>query len=263
MKKFLEVFRVSMSQYLAFRLSFVLWRVRMIFSLLLIYYLWTAVYLGQRSLFGYTPQEMMTYVLFIYFLGDLVYSTRTSDLANYIRSGEIINYMLKPFSVLKYMLTKEIADKLINLAFAIMEIVLIVLIAKPQLYLQTNISVYPWFLLAMGLGLVSAYFMYFCLSLIAFWTAEIWAPRFIFFVMITTLSGSYFPLDILPTLFYRILMLTPFPYYIYLPAQIYLKGVNGFTFVQLAISALWVFIMFIVSRFLWRKGIKEFSFFGR
>ncbi len=255
--------RVSLSQYLVYRLSFILWRLRVVLNLLFVYFLWTAVFSGRASLFGYSQEQMITYVLLIYFLGDIVFSSRTGDLANYIRNGDIINFLIRPIHLFQFMFAREFVDKLINIVFSGLEIVLLVVLFRPDFFVQTDVSAYVLMALGTGLGLISAYFTSLTISLIAFWTAEVWAPRFVYFVLLTVLAGSYYPLDVLPPILYNLLLLTPFPYFAYLPAKIFIEGPNAQFVVMLGMSAVWAYLSYLIARLVWRKGIKEFSFYGR
>jgi len=263
MRKILAIAKINLAQYLVYRLSFVLWRVRVILSLFLTFFLWSAVYQSRLSIFNYSHRQIMTYILLIYVIGDLVYSSRVSDLSIQIRNGAIINQLLKPFPFLHNLFTREVTDKLLNLFFSIFEVGLVILLFKPALFIQTDILTILLMLLAIGMGIVISFFISFAISLVAFWSAEVWGPRFVFMTLITVLSGSYFPLDILPTLFYRLLLLTPFPYFTYLPTKIFLDGFSFQYLGMVGISLVWVVLSYFFARALWRKGIREFSFFGR
>jgi len=263
MRKELSIAKTTLAQYLVYRLSFVLWRVRTVFTLLLTFFLWSAAYQSRLKVFHYSKPQINTYILLIFLIGSLVYSSRLGDLASQIRNGTIINYLLKPFPFLRFAFVKEAVDKILNLSFALLEIFILFHIFKPELYWQSSLLSLFFFLVAIVLGSIICFFIFFSITLVAFWSTEIWAPRFVFFVLVSVAAGTYFPLDILPFPLYQLLLLSPFPYFAYLPIKIYLEGINFFYLGLLAISLLWVFISFALARFLWRKGMREFSFFGR
>jgi ABC-2 type transport system permease protein len=56
-------------------------------------------------------------------------------------------------------------------------------------------------------------------------------------------------------------LLTPFPYGVYFPAAI-LVGLPVNIIPGLAIIAFWMTLFFIVNRWLWRKGLKQYSGMG-
>jgi ABC-2 type transport system permease protein len=75
------------------------------------------------------------------------------------------------------------------------------------------------------------------------------------------LSGMIAPLDVFPPLVRDIVMFTPFPYMAYFPAAILVgKPVNIWQ--GLGVMTAWMGLAFIVNRWLWRKGIKQYSGMG-
>src|SRR3989304_8709753 len=198
MRKYWQIFKVTLNEYLVYRLNFIMWRVRMVLGLMIVYFLWWSIFTGRNSFLGYSADQMMTYVLLTNVVGAIILASKTTELAGQILNGDIINLLLKPMPFLRYLLSRGLRDKFINSFFACFEIALLVLLFKPHIILQTNISTYVFFLIAVGMGVIIHFFLSFMLSLFAFWTTEVWAPRFIFWILVTMLAGAYFPLDILP-----------------------------------------------------------------
>ncbi|QQG44008.1 MAG: ABC-2 family transporter protein [Candidatus Roizmanbacteria bacterium] len=263
MKKYWLFFKANVDFYFVYRLSFILWRVRNILGFLIIYFLWSSIYSGKTVVFNYTQEQMITYVLAISFTNALIIASRTTDIASEIVSGDIINYLLRPVSFFSLVITKELADKIVNGIAAVIEIVLLVLIFQPHIFIQQNLSVYPFVFAALLIGAAITFFLSLSLSFIAFWTSEVWAPRFIYFVLISMFAGTFFPLDILPPLLYNFLLATPFPYLIYLPTKIYLTGISGDNIKLLGIGIIWAVVFYFVAKKIWQKGLMEFSFYGK
>lgn len=263
MKKFWEIFKANISLYFVYRLSFFLWRVRNVFNFILIYFLWSSVYGLRENLFSYTKEQMITYVLGISIMNAIILATRTTDISSDIVNGNIINQMLKPFPFLSFVVIKELADKAINSVAAIFEVALLLIVFHPAIFIQTDLFVYFWVFVALIIGAVIAFFLSISLSFVAFWTAEIWAPRFIYFILISLLAGTFFPLDILPKSIYNALLLTPFPYLIYLPIKIYLTGFSIEILKLIVIGSLWALAFYLIAKLIWKRGIMQFSFYGK
>jgi len=63
---------------------------------------------------------------------------------------------------------------------------------------------------------------------------------------------------------YRILLFTPFPYLYFLPTKIVVDGIQTPYFIQQLICAVgWAGGLFYLANYMWKSGIKEFSFWGR
>lgn len=263
MKAIGTVFETTLNQYFVYRLSFVMWRFRNILNILLVYYLWTSVFAGKRTLFSYTQDQMITYVLLVNIAGAIVLSTRTHEIASDILSGDIMNYLIKPISVQWYITARELADKFLNIVLAGAEICLLLYIFTPRISLDLSTRSVAISLLFLGIGIVLSFLLSLQLSLIAFWTPEVWAPRFIFMVFVGFLSGNLVPLDILPKAMYDALLLTPFPYLIYFSSKALVHGATFPLVKPLIVSVGWCIVLAILVRWTWKKGLKEFSFYGR
>lgn len=263
MALYLHIFSVTLGEYFAYRMNFLLWRLRAFFSLLIRYYLWLAIYESAQSIFGYSESQMLTYVLLSTIVSSFVLATRTPDLAGQILNGDVINFLLKPFSFFGYFLTRDFVDKVLNFVFSIVEVWVLYLIVKPQIVINADPTM--WFFLALLtlLGCLIAFNINMLISFIAFWSPEVWAPRFIFYILVAFFSGSFFPLDILPTPIYNILLATPFPYFYFIPSKIYL----GFTGTEMALyvgaTVLWTALSTFFMIWVWRKGLMGYSFYGR
>ncbi|NTU46287.1 hypothetical protein HGA88_01540 [Candidatus Roizmanbacteria bacterium] len=262
-KKLWRIFVVTVAQYLNYRLSFVLWRVRNVMNFVLIYFLWTSVYQTSGTLFGYSKETMVTYILFSNLVYAIVLSGRTADLAGDILSGAIINNLLKPISIFSYTIARELADKAINVGFAVVEIGLLILLFQPKLVPLHDSATLPFILLALISACGISFFISLVLSFIAFWTEEVWAPRFIFFILVSMLSGSFFPIDILPKPLEIALLLTPFPYLVYFPAKLFISGLQPDLILPFVISFVWVGVLYFAAKNIWKAGMKNFSFYGR
>jgi ABC-2 type transport system permease protein len=68
-------------------------------------------------------------------------------------------------------------------------------------------------------------------------------------------------LDVFPDLIRAIALWTPFPYMVYFPAAI-LVGKEVNIWQGLGVMAGWMGIAFILNRWLWHRGIKQYSGMG-
>jgi len=260
MRKYWRVFVITIKQYFVYRLSFVLWRFRMFINLFIVFFLWNAVFLKNQHISYYNKTALLSYILFVNIISTLVLGTRTSDVATQINDGTIMNYLVKPIKLFRYLATEDIADKFLNLGFVIFEVILILRFTGSAIFFPRNILLGSIFLLN---GICISFFINLMLSFIAFWTTETWGPRFLYLMLVGFVAGSFFPLDLLPKPIYQMLLFSPFPYLFYLPAKIFL-GVSGKQLIPYYfISLSWVLIFWRLTSLMWAKGNKSFSFWGR
>lgn len=263
MKKYLTIMCLGIKQIFVYRLSFILWRLRSVFALGFVYFLWSSILINKTRLFSYSHEALITYILAINLISSLVMGTRMGEVADDILSGNIANDFLKPISYFKYMLSKEIADKGVNLFFSVIEIITLMLIFKPEVLIQSSTLNYLFFLIALILGVIISFFISLALSCLAFWSNDVWAPRFIYITVVSMLAGSLFPLDVLPKFLYNLLLLTPFPYLMYLPVKLFINGISMQLRFPIAMAILWTILMFFISKIIWKYGVKNYSAYGR
>jgi ABC-2 type transport system permease protein len=209
---------------------------------------------------------MLTYVFLVLIVRAFVLSSRAIDVSGEIARGELANYLLKPISFFKYYFTKDLSSKSLNLIFAFFEIIILFLILKPPIYLQTDTFFLVGFMIAVVLAIVMYFILTMITSFVPFWIPEAaWGVNFLFTaIFVEFFSGSIFPLDILPEAFYTGVSYTPFPYLIYFPIQIYLGQVNlsamlrGFT-----VMMVWIGVLVILMNSLWLKGLRVFQAHGK
>ncbi len=264
MKKYYLVAKNTWDEILSYRVNFALWRLRTIFSLLISYFLWTAVMPDQGTLFGYSKELMISYVLLAPIVYSIIFSSRTHEIAENINNGDLSYFLTKPFGYFKYWFSRDLGDKAMNILFCIAEFSLFILILRPNIFLQTNPMYLGLFAIALSLGIVLHFFIGCLMSMIGFWSPEVWAPRFIFYTLVSFFAGSLFPLDILPEPLFNFLKLLPFTYLQYFPLKIYLGQLNiDEILIGFGITLIWMFIAYMTLKFVWQRGLKMYTAVGR
>lgn len=264
MSKFYIIAKITWDQTIAYRASFVMWRVRGVIQLLTIYFFWFAVLSPGKSLLGYNHSLMLTYILGTLLMESIVLSSRTYIVGEEINSGNLMNFLLKPINYFLYWFSVDMGDKAINICFSVVELILIFVILKPPLFIQTNLFYLFFFLISIITSLFLYFFINFLLGLIGFWSPEIWAPRFIFITVLGFFAGSFFPLDILPKTIFAIMKFLPFSYLLYFPLKIYLGQLSFYEIISgLLISFFWIFTIYFLMKYIWQKGLKSYTAYGK
>lgn len=263
MNKYLAVFMISWQQGLVYRLNFLLWRVRSVLQLLLVYFIWFTVSQTQNQIFGYSQDQILTYVVVSALIRAIVLSSKATDISDQINQGSIVNFLLKPLGFIKYYCARDLADKMLNIFFVIIEISLLLFLLKPQVIVQTDILYLFEFFLAVFLGMILFFSITFMIGLLAFWVENSWGPLFLGMILLEGFGGGLFPIDILPKSIFNLIMLTPFPYLIYFPSKIYIGGLPENVIYQgFAILIFWVIFLWIVMNKVLKAGLRQFTAVG-
>lgn len=267
MNKYLQVFKISFQQEFVYRTNFIMWRVRNILQIFLVFFLWDAVFSNPgQVIFGYDRAKVLTYVFGLLVVRAFVLSARAADVAGEIARGELSNHLLKPLNYFNYWFTRDISSKVLNLLFASAETLILFFILKPPFFLQTNLVSILGFLAAIVLAMFIYFTLLFIVSSIPFWLPEAgWGVHFLVTVVVVEfLSGALFPLDILPQVVQNILNFLPFPYLIFFPLQVYLGKITGAVLLKgILISIFWAVSLWYVMQGIWKKGLKVYQAHGR
>lgn len=262
MHKYISLFSITLQEIFTYRLNMVMWRVRQVFVFLIPFFIWKSVLGGGGDLYGYTFAGIMTYLFGTTILRSLVMGSRTIDLGGMINTGALTIPLMRPIHLFNFFFVRDLADKLFNLGFMVIELPLIYFIFHPPIFLQSNLVV----LLYTSGSILLAILIYFYINIIfgslAFWSRDIWAPRFLLMVIMEFATGAMFPLDMLPQFWQKLVFFTPFPYLLYVPLKVYL-GTDLNPLTHLLSGAIWVIIFSLLSKIIWSHGIKSYEAEGR
>lgn len=229
------------------------------------FFLWTSIFSLNKVAFGYSREQMIAYVFLVLIVSAFVTAAPSNDnVGGEISNGDLNGFLIKPIGYLRYWLTRDWSSKLLNISFAVVEIVVLWTLFRPHIALASN---YWQFGLGIGLCIIAA-LLYFVITKIAisiaFWAPEdTWGFMFIIWVCMETLSGMVFPLDILPQSVLSILNLTPFPYLVYYPIAIMVGRLTLQETLRVICQAgLQLSIYYWLMSKVWKKGLKNYSAYG-
>ncbi|MEK9200987.1 MAG: ABC-2 family transporter protein [Patescibacteria group bacterium] len=266
MRKYITIFSLSFQNEFTYRLNFILWRLRNVLRILMVITLWNVVLSGRDSVFGYSSDQLIAYVLLASIVQTLVMASPSNDaVGGEIANGDLSNYLVKPISYIKFWFTRDLASKLLNILFAIGEFFFLIIIFRPNISFPFSIQNLIYGLLALSLAIISYFFVSKIAVFVSFWIPEnTWGFMFIVLVFLEMLSGVIFPLDVMPSAVRFLVDLTPFPYLVYYPISIYVgKFTLSETLVILLKSSLWMVTSFFIVSRIWRKGLRVYSSEGK
>ena len=265
-KKYWALLTISWENGLVYRMSVFMWRLRRFLAAVMALTIWSTIYTSaapEATTFGYAQSDMISYIFLISILQSLVLATALNGLAQDVYSGAISNQLLKPLSLTVYLIMQDLADKLKNASALLFEIIALFLIFKPVVHLPD--------LATLGIFIVwtlAAIVLNFCISLLfgslGFWSPETWAPRFLFYTLLQFTAGQLFPLDVLPTIFQKVMYATPFPYLSFVQTQLFLQKLT-LSEIQLHSMVLlgWVAVLAFLAQGIWKRGLRDYDAAGR
>jgi len=263
LRKYLQVFKSNWQVDFEYRFNFILGRVQNILVLFALFFLWKSVFRQQEDVFGYSNDQIFTYVILSHVVRNIVLETRAKFVGEEIQNGYLSSILVKPVNYLAQSFSEDLARRIMNILTAIFEVTIFVAIAQPPLSITLNPKGLGLFLLSLILAIVLHYILSFTAAISAFWTEQHWGPSFLTEVLMMMFSGALFPLDALPPMITAALKLLPFYYIVFFPVSVYLGRVTGVELAQgIGVMISWAVTLWLLYRYIWRKGLTVYQAYG-
>lgn len=263
MKKYWVIARTAWSEYLAYRMNFLLEIIGGLFAMLIAIAVWYAIFQGDRSrvIGNYTLDEMVTYLLGAGIVMSFLFLTAQGDEINDdINRGTLSNYLVKPLIVPLYWAIRDLVRKYFTLALALIQFLIVLLFFRGFLVGPAS----PFHLLLAVAALIFAavlhFLLFYAFSVIAFWMEETWGWRFLMRVVMEIATGALIPIALFPDLWRGVFEFLPFQYLVYFPMQVYLGkvGLDGVT-TGVGTMFVWIAILAIAVTYVWRRGLARYT----
>jgi ABC-2 type transport system permease protein len=110
---------------------------------------------------------------------------------------------------------------------------------------------------------VVGFFFEACIGMAGFWLLEVTSLMYIVNIINFFVSGQLFPLDLLGPRVAAVLGYLPFQYLAYFPAMVFLELKTGEELAWgLVIELAWAVFFLLLSRWLFRLGLRHYSAYG-
>lgn len=267
-RKYTKIFRASLVERMTYRADFLLGTFLRFLPMLTTILLWQAIYAGsgQSKLSGFDYAEMIAYLLLVNI--SRMFSSMpglAGGIARDIREGTLKKYLLQPLDMLGYLLSYRVAHKVTYIIASAVPYGVLFFLCRH--YFIGNLPADPWTWLAYFASLVLAFVVGFyfeaSVGMVGFWFLEVTSLLYIVMTLNFFISGQMLPLDLLPDFWAGLLKALPFQYMAYFPAVVILRKVTGWDLVYGLLAELgWGVFFVVLSRWLYRRGLKRYSAYG-
>jgi ABC-2 type transport system permease protein len=264
--KYVNIFRASLVERMAYRGDFLLGTVLRFLPVLTTVLLWEAVYrgAGRSSIAGYSRNQMIAYLLLIHV--SRMFSSMpglAGGIARDIREGGLKRYLVQPLDMIGYLLAYRAAHKTAYIATSAIPYALLFLACHAYFDHLPSFPVFVCYVLSLLLSFLIGFFFEACLGMAGFWLLEISSLLWIVTTVTFFISGQMFPLDLLPYPWDRLLKAAPFQYLAYFPAAMFVGQIEGERLVEgLLLQAFWVVVFALLTRWTYHRGLRRYSAYG-
>ncbi|MGB3330411.1 MAG: ABC-2 family transporter protein [Thermomicrobiales bacterium] len=247
-----ELIRVEARQLTAFRMDVAFSLVAFGMQLYVVRAIWEAVYGGRTEVAGITAHTLLVY-LTISSLGSWFLPNRAGwVIQERVLSGDIALDLVRPFHYLKQVFAQSVGAKLATVPLLVVFVPAAIIVGSLDPPSLPSLLLY---VVSFGLAFLVKSLIDMHLGLLAFWVQQVNGIRAMVGVATGFLSGALIPLWLMPDGVRWVFQLLPFQALAFLPASIYSGQVAGLDALQpLAIQLLWVGILFMTARWMWRKA---------
>lgn len=256
-RKLKALLQAQIALMLEYRAEVFLWALATALPLILMG-VWTQA--AEGGTFALSSQEMARYFLCVFVVRQLSVVWVIWEFEQDVVQGRLSFKLLRPIDPYWEHLMAHLAERITRFPFAVMLVALFVLIYPPARFAP------EWGDLLLGIFTALAAFMLrflmqYTFALLSFWIERAAAVEEGWFILYLFLSGLIAPLDVFPEVVRQIAFLTPFPYLVYFPASI-LAGIPVDLVQGFVVLGAWGVVFLILNRWLWRRGLKQFSGMG-
>lgn len=258
-RKYIELARNSFSQAMAYRLDALNVFLSSLVFLVLYYAVWSSI--AESGQLEGGLNQVMTYIVVGQVISNTVFNQTEKFVGQKIRKGTIVNELKRPVSLFSQMYFHDLGQSIFNLISKAIPLMFIsflfieISFPGPVNTLGFFVSLFLSFNLVFLLGFIT--------SMLVFWTKVEWSIRMMRNTLQNLFSGVLFPLYLLPTELGRIFNLLPFKSMVDTPIQIFTMQVTTVDIIPLLFKqVVWIILLFLISKFAWRKAKKKLTVQG-
>ena len=228
-------------------------------------FLWKAIYSSSEDavMNGFTLSEMIIYMLMAFITNLLIHNDCISSIYREVKDGSVAMNLIKPISYTKRLLFQSLGQVFFNFVVVFLAVFIVMTIVYARITGSINILNIILYFVSAILSMLINFFYCYCFGLLAFKITNMWGLNQIMGAIINLLSGSLIPLAFFPDVVTKVFNLLPFSSIISTPTLIYLGKLSYQDAIKaLLLQVIWVVLFMLLSKWIWKKLIKQITILG-
>lgn len=264
LKRYMAVLRGSIMESLSFRVSTFLRIAGNLVYLIIIYFLWRAIFDSSPvdTVNGMSFYDTMIYLVLAAAMFNFMDTFVVYCIGDDYQTGQIVLYLTKPIEYQPFLFFSRFGNCVISFFVTFLPTFIIVyFVTKGSIVIGIN-------LLFFGVSVLIAIGVNFCIDFfvgtICFYTQSIWGVNIMKEVVVSLLSGAAIPLAFFPEMFQKIVYLFPFQAIYHIPLHILTDQTMQLSdyMISLSIQLFWLAVMLGVSRLFWKVSVRGLTVNG-
>jgi ABC-2 type transport system permease protein len=182
------------------------------------------------------------------------------DFEREIVEGKLSLKLLQPLDPGWHHFTNHIGERFARLPFILLFVVVFFLF-YPSAFWIPSFSQFLTYAVVVASAFTLQFVLQYTLAMFAFWTEKASSLQELSFLMYLFLSGVVAPIAVFPESAQKFVQWLPYPYLVDLPANV-LTGLPTDVPHGLLMIYGWIAVLTVMNRWLWRKGLRQYSGMG-
>ncbi len=265
-RKLFALTRAGIMESLQFRLGTFVTLFANLIYLVLVYYLWKAIYAssGVEVVNGMTFTDTMIYLILATSLFNFLEMFVVWDMSRSIQSGKIILDLLKPMKFRMYTFWSYSGSHVVSFIMTFMPtFIVVMIITHGAIHMGINLL---WFVISTVFALIVNFNIEMLVATLCLYTESTWGINIVKETIVLLLSGASIPLAFFPEKLRVVVQYLPFRAVYDIPLTILLQKNGSDTFEGLlpmfALQVIWIVILTAAGTLFWNYSVKKITVNG-
>ncbi|MGN0591016.1 ABC transporter permease [Ruminococcus sp.] len=264
LRRYFSMTRAGMLEQLQFRLGSLVTVAGNLIYLVLIYFLWKAIFAsaGTEEVNGMTFSDTLIYLVLASALFSFMEMYLVWYMGNDIQSGKIVLDLIKPIGYRKFLFWTQSGSLVMSFLMTFLPTFLVVyFLTDGVIHLGVNLL---FFMVSVVFALTINFCIDFFIGTVCLYTQSIWGINIMKEVIVLLLSGATIPLAFFPDTLRRIVSYLPFQSIYNTPLTILIRNSMPLqeTLTMLAVQLFWACVMLLLTSLFWRRSIRKITVNG-
>ena len=254
---YLELVRMEFMNNLAYRSFYFTGILNYSIQIGAYFFLWDAVYAGDKVIGGLDREEMITYVIIAWVVRSFYFSNLDRRVGTDIREGKIALELIRPYSYQMVKYARALGEAIFRMLFFALPAGIVIYFIRPFTLplgwhdgIMFLTAILGAFVINAQLSMIAGFVVFFTKSTTGVYKAKR--------IIMDLLSGLLLPISFYPDWARSIIELLPFQTVSYLPNMIYLGKITGISaFRVLGLQVFWIAVLGLAAFSFWRFAVKH------
>lgn len=255
-------FYLSLLNWLQYRVGMIFWFIVRVVEPLIYISVWSSIANNNGgTVNGLTVGNIAAYYIAIMVVNQMTFLGLIGLWGYRVKTGALSSFLLRPVSIFHRDLANLLANKAITLTFIVPTVVILTLLFLPKL--NTTPRNIIGFIVALVISFCLRFILESVVGMLAFWFTQMEAVERLYSVTLFFFSGRIAPLLLLPVWMQNIADVLPFRWMLSFPVELLLGRLSmEETLVGFFVQLVWIAMIGLLLRFVWRAAVRRYSAVG-